>query len=203
VSNARYSLSFATGGLFHRESAKLAELYNELHEWNAVHTKVVSENILQARTESSLGRIWREVVARLKNLNDAELNLFIEANHQEQGYILWLAICRRYKFIADFAVDVLRERFITLKTDLNYEDFDSFFNRKSEWHSELDKMRPDTRNKLRRVLFKMLRDADLLTAKNLINAAMLSPKLLDMISHGNRKEVLYFPVFESDLKGML
>jgi hypothetical protein len=203
VSNVRYSLSFATGGLFHRESVKLAKLYLELHDWSTVREKVFSENILQARTESSLGRIWREIVARLKNLNVAELNLLVDATHQEQGYILWLAICRRYKFIADFAVDVLRERFITLKADLNYEDFDSFFNRKSEWHSELDKMQPDTRDKLRRVLFKMLRDADLLTTNDMINAAMLSPKLLDMISYGNRKEVLYFPVFESDLKGML
>ncbi|WP_039960747.1 BrxA family protein, partial [endosymbiont of Riftia pachyptila] len=117
-------------------------------------------------------------------------------------YLLWMAICRRYKFIADFAVEVFRERYISLKNDLNYEDFDVFFNKKSEWHSELDEVRPVTRNKLRQVLFKMLREADLLTANNTINAAMLSPRLIDVISHGNRRDVLYFPAFESDLKGM-
>jgi hypothetical protein len=203
VGNLRYSLSFATGGLFHRESVKVAALYLELHDWSAVRDRVISQNILQARTASTLGRTWREVAARLKNLNDDEYNFLVDATHQEQVYILWLAICRRYRFIADFAIDVLHERFITLKAELNYEDFDSFFNRKSEWHSELEKIRPDTRNKLRRVLFKMLRDADLLTANNWINAAMLSPRLMDLISHGNRREVLYFPTFESDLKGIL
>lgn len=198
----RYSMSFTTGSLFHRESVKLATLYLTLSDWNAVRDDVIRKNILQARALNTLKRICREVISRLKTLNARELDFLVDANHQEQGYLLWLAVCRRYKFIADFAFEVVRERYITLKADLSHEDFDSFFNRKSEWHSELDEVRPATRNKLRQVLFKMLREADLLTANNMINAAMLSPRLIDVISHGNRRDVLYFPAFESDLKGM-
>ena len=82
------------------------------------------------------------------------------------------------------------------------EDFDSFFNRKSEWHLELDEITPATRGKLRQVLFKILREADLLTANNMIHAAMLSPRLLDLIHQGSRRDILHFPVFESDVKGM-
>ena len=128
--------------------------------------------------------------------------MFAEANPQDQNYLLWLAVCRRYTFIADFAVEVLRERYITLKSDLNYEDFDIFFNQKSEWHIELEKIRPATRNKLRQVLFKILREADLLTTNNMINAAMLSHSLLDAIPHNNCRDILFFPAFESDLKGI-
>ena len=202
MSNDRYSMSFTTGSLFHRESVKLAALYLELGDWNAVRDKVIAENLLQTRTLNTLKRVCREVISRLKTLSVGELEFLIDANHQEQGHLLWLAVCRRYRFIADFAVEVLRERYITLKTDLSHEDFDSFFNRKSEWHSELDEIRPATRSKLRQVLFKILREADLLTANNMINAAMLSPRLLDVIPHGSRRDILYFPVFESDLKGM-
>ena len=115
---------------------------------------------------------------------------------------MWIAVCRRYRFIADFAVEVLRERYITLKSDLTHEDFDSFFNRKSEWHLELEEITPATRGKLRQVLFKILREADLLTANNMIHAAMLSPRLLDLIQQGSRRDILHFPVFESDVKGM-
>jgi hypothetical protein len=85
---------------------------------------------------------------------------------------------------------------------LSHEDYDSFFNKKSDWHPELDEIRPSTRSKLRQVLFKILREADLLTKNNMINAAMLSPRLLDVIHRGSRRDVSYFPVFESDLKGM-
>jgi hypothetical protein len=196
-------MSFTTGSLFHRESVKLVALYLDLGDWNSVRDKVIAENLLQTRTLNTLKRVCREVISRLKTLSSGELELLIEGGHQEQAYLLWLAVCRRYRFIADFAVEVLRERFITLKADLTYEDFDSFFNRKSEWHSELDEITPTTRSKLRQVLFKILREADLLTANNMINAAMLSPRLLDVIPQGSRRDVLYFPVFDSDLKGMV
>lgn len=198
----RYSMSFTTGGLFHRESVNLAALYLDLGDWNSVRDKVVAENLLQTRTLNTLKRVCREVVSRLRTLSQSELEFLVEGSHQEQAYLLWLAVCRRYRFIADFAVEVLRERYITLKADLTHEDFDSFFNRKSEWHLELDEITPATRSKLRQVLFKILRDADLLAANNMINAAMLSPRLLDVIHRGNRRDVSYFPVFESDLKGM-
>jgi len=203
MSSDRYSMSFTTGSLFYRESVKIAELYLEFEDWNAVRDKVIIENLLQSRTLNTLKRVCRELISRLKTLSAEELSYLVETDSQQQSYLLWIAICRRYRFIAEFAVEVLRERYITLKTDLNYEEFDSFYNRKSEWHKEIDAIRPATRNKLRQVLFKMLREADLLTHSNMINAAMLSPHLLDVILHGNQRDVLCFPAFESDLRGMV
>lgn len=202
MSNERYIMSFTTGNLYHRESVKLAALYLDLGDWNSVHDKVISENLLQTRTLNTQKRVYIEVVSRLKTLNPAELEFLVEASHQEQAYLLWLAVCRRYRFIADFAVEVIRERYITLKTDLPPEDFNSFLYRKSEWHSELDAISAASRIKLRQVLFKILKDADILSANNMINAAMLTPRLLELIHQGNRNEVLYFPAFESDVKGV-
>jgi len=200
MSNDRYSMSFTTGSLFHRESVELAALYLDLDNWNAVRDKVIAENLLQTRTLNTLKLVCREIISRLRTLSLSELEFLVEGSHQEQAYLLWLAVCRRYRFIADFAVEVLRERYITLKNDLTYEDFDSFFNQKSDWHWELNEITPATRGKLRQVLFKMLREADLLTANNMIQAAMLSPRLLDLIQRGSRRDVLYFPVFESELR---
>ncbi len=197
----KYSMSFTTGGLFHHDSLKLAKLYLHLDDWGLVRHKVIDENLLQARTLSTLKRVCREIISRLKTLHSSELQFLIDTFQQEQAYLLWIAICRRYRFIADFAVEVLRERYITLKNNLNHEDFDAFFNRKSEWHEELETITPATRNKLRQVLFRILREADLLTANNNINAAMLSSSLLDVMSDDRLQSILYFPVFESDLKG--
>jgi hypothetical protein len=195
-------MSFTTGSLFHRESVELAALYLDLGDWNAVRSKVIAQNLLQTRTLNTLKRVCREIISRLKTLSSGELEFLVEGRHQEQAFLLWLAVCRRYKFVSDFAVEVLRERYITLKCDLTHEDFDSFFNRKSEWHLELDEITPATRSKLRQVLFKILREADLLTANNMIHAAMLSPRLLGLIHKGSRRDILHFPVFESDVKGM-
>lgn len=193
-------MSFTAGSLFHRESVELASLYLALGCWNSVRDRVIEENLLQTRTLSTRKRVCREIISRLRTLSPSELELLVEGSHQEQAYILWLAVCRRYRFIADFAIEVLRERYITLKSDLTHENFDFFFNRKSEWHLELDKITPTTRGKLRQVLFKMLREADLLTTNNTIHAAMLSPRLLNLIHQGNGRDIFYLPIVESDVK---
>jgi len=198
----KYILSFTTGGLFRRESAELASLYRDLGDWNSVRDKVIAENLLQTRTLNTLKRICREIISRLRTLSPGELEFLVEGSHQEQAYLLWLSVCRHYNFIADFAVEVLREHYITMRGDITHADFDSFFNRKSEWHVELDKLTPATRSKLRQVLFRILREADLLTGNNMIRAAMLTPELLELILQGSRRELLFFPVFESELKGM-
>lgn len=196
-----YIMSFTTGGLFHQESVKLSLLFLELGDWNAVRDRVLSDNLLQARTLNTSKRVCREIISRLRKLDPREIDLLVHSSTQEQRYLLWVAACRRYKFIADFAVEVVRERYISLKYDLHYEDYDSFFNRKSEWHPELDEIRPTTRKKLRQVLFKILREADLLTADNTINSAFLSSRLLEVISLCSRQDIMVFPVFESDLNG--
>ncbi len=195
-------MSFTTGSLFHRESVKFAELYLELGSWDATRSHIIHQNVLQARTLNTSKRICPEVISRLKTMSSQELSFLVETNSKDQAYLLWLAVCRRYRFIADFAVEVIRERFISLKTDLNYVDFDSFFNRKSEWHVELDEIQSSTKIKLRQVLFKMLREADLLTENHLINAANLSPNLIEAIYQADRQEIMYFPLFESNLKDM-
>lgn len=202
MSDDRYSMSFTTGSLFHRESVQLAALYLEAGTWNTVRERVLAENLLQARTLNTLRRVCSEIISRLRTLTHDELAFLVEASHQEQGYLLWLAVCRRYRFIADFAVEVLRERYITLKNDLPLDEFDFFFNRKSEWHVELDAISSSTRGKLRQVLFKTLCEADLLAANNLIQTAMLSPGLLELIRQSNPADLLYFPVFASALKGI-
>ena len=201
MSNGRYSMSFTTGSIFHRESVELAALYLDLGDWNSVREKVIAENILQTRTLSTLKRVCREVVSRLRTLNSGELEFLVEGRREEQAYLLWLAVCRRYRFVADFAIEVLRERFISLKTDLHHEEFDSFFNRKSEWHPELDDICPATRKKLRQVLFKILRETNLLNADHTINAALLTPRLLATIPQSNTLDVLVFPAFDSQLRG--
>lgn len=202
MSDDRYSMSFTTGSLFHLESVRLAVLYLELQSWTDVRDQVIEDNLLQAKTLNTLKRVCREIISRLKRLTPHELRFLSEASHQEQGFLLWVAICRRYKFIADFAVEVLRERYITLRNDLTYEDFDVFFHRKAEWHPEVDQVAPATRQKLRQVLFKILREADLLTDHGMIQPTMLSAGLLEVLTQKNSASILYFPIFESDLRGM-
>ncbi len=113
----KYLMSFSTGGLFLAESARIAELFLRLEDWSLVKKQVHASNLLQARTQSSLNRVCREAISRLKILSNQELRFLVEANRQEQGYLLWIAVCRRYDFLGDFAIEVLR-KLPFMETDL-------------------------------------------------------------------------------------
>lgn len=192
----KYRMSFTSGGLFHTESAKLISLFFHLKEWSDVRDKVVTDNLLQTKTVSASKRLSREIVLRLQHLSMKELDYFIEAQPKDQCYILWISVCRCYNFIGDFSIEVLRERYLALKMDLPHNEFDIFFNKKAEWHSEIDKIKLSTKQKLRQVLFRMLREADLLEGNGIIKPAILSPRFLEIIQHKNQQDILYFPILE-------
>lgn len=187
-------MSFTAGALLQPESVTIAKLYLEVGDWDLVKEKVIAENLLQSRALSTLKRLSHEIIARLETLSIDELTLLTESEYQDQAYILWIAICRYYRFIADFATEVLRERFITFKPDLQHSDFDTFLNRKCDWHSELDSLSVSTRKKLRQVLFKMLRDANFLDSRNNIQATMLSSRLIGIIKHNDSRDIKYFTI---------
>ena len=189
-------MSFTAGALLQPESVTIAKLYLELGSWNEVKDKAITNNVLQSRAVSTLKRISYEIISRLSTLTSEELILLVNSSHKDQAYLIWMAVCRHHNFIADFATEVLRERFITFKPDLQYSDFDVFFNRKCDWHSELDGLSISTKKKLRQVLFKMLREADFLDGKNNIQATILSPRLLDVIERSGGRDIMYFTVSE-------
>lgn len=195
----KYSFSFATGGLLYQDSVSVATLFVEFGNWNQVRDLVADRNLLQTRTQKSSVRLCREICSRLKTLREKEINLLVDGMVKDKGYILWLALCRRYKFIRDFAVEVLREKPLNLEPELQIQDFESFFNQKAEWHDELEALKPETKIKGRRTLFKMLREADLISPENRIHPALPSTSLINTVFLERQKEALFFPLLEFQL----
>ena len=190
----KYSMAFTTGALFHHESVKLAERYATFKQWNEVRNAVIAENLLQARTVNTLRRVANEVIARLKTLSAQELGFLVEAGYTDQAYIFWLAVCRRYTFIGDFAVDVLHAKFATLNSSITYDDYAVFFNKKAEWHNELDRIAPVTKTKVRQTLFKMMREAGLLDKNDTILPVVPSATLSDLLADIQPRERMFFPL---------
>ena len=192
----KYIMSFTAGALLYHESVKLAELYSSCRQWDEVKRMAITENVIQARAISTLQRITSEIIARLKNLSLQEITFITTSGYTEQKYVLWLAVCRRYKFIADFVVDIVYNNFVSLKTTVTYDDYNAFFNNKAEWHSEVDAVTTSTRQKLRNTLFQMLREAGLLDKKNTIIPLLPSPAFQSVLSAMAERERLFFPLSE-------
>jgi len=195
-----YSMSFTSGGLLRYESLVVAEQYSRLADWNAVRDKVAAENLLQMRTRNAAQRIGREVISRLKQLTPLQLLLLCDGSPQEQELTLWLAVCKRYRFIYDFAAEVVREKCLRLDFGLTHDDFDSFFGHKAEWHPEVEAVAPVTRAKQRQLLFKMLREAELLSSAGRIVPALLPSSLIAAIRDDDPAHFVVYPVSDMEIK---
>jgi len=137
---------------------------------------------------------------RLDQLTEKQLELLVEGNYQEQRQLLWYAICKRYTYIQEFAVEVLHEKFMRLDYELTDFDYDSFFNRKADWHVELEGLSNSTRIKIKTVLFRMMREASLISDNHLIIPATLSGRLVDILSPDAPMSFQIFPIPEPNIR---
>jgi hypothetical protein len=189
----RYELSFTTGALLEREATLLAPVYIEERDWEKVRNVAVKSNLLQARTYRTGVRLVRETVKRLSTLADNEVQILVELTGPERAYFMWAAACRRYRLIGEFAEEIVRERFLVLATTLEYGDFDGFVRNKTLWHEELAEIKDSTLQKLRSNVFKMLQEAELLSEAGCIIPAVLSERLVAVLSARKPSDLRYFP----------
>ena len=188
-----YRMSFTIGGLFLNESVAAAVAQERLGDWGLTQQAIESGEAVGFRKTSSMHRAAREVVTRLRRLTEAELGLLRRGAREEQAALLWLAVCRTYRLVGEFAIDELQERFLSMRPELEPEAFGRFIEAKAEWNKELATLRPSTRQKLQQVLFRILREAGLLSREGEIQRMPLSKRLLAILGERNASELAFFP----------
>ncbi len=191
--NEKYSMAFTTCSLLIQESIKIAELFCKEKDWKKVSQIATDENLFQYRTVSSLKRTLSEIISRLKLLSEDAINLLIHGYKEEQIQVLWLAVCLRYQFIYEFSVEVIREKYRSMQYKIEQFDFDAFFNSKMNYHESLENITETTRKKLKQVLFKMMKEAEIINNDDNVQVALLSEKIVSVIGSMNQKYLMVFP----------
>lgn len=191
-----YRLSFVVGGLLSTEATIAVPLYLRLHDWIAVRSALVEDNLLHARTRATAVRLAREVVQRMSTLNDAELSYLATALSPDRRPLLWAAACRHYEIVADFAHEVLRGSCLCGIDALSAADFERFWDVKALWHSELEETRPSTRAKIRTNLFLAMRQAGLLEEECIVEP-LLSREVRVFLDQRSPSDLRFFPVRSS------
>lgn len=189
-----YKMSFSTGGLFLNETLAVARLHVLGKPWSATIGLALTEGAASLPKAASQRRTLREIVNRLSTLTDAERDyLLADADRGDQLALLWLATCRAYRFVREFATEVLRERYLSFQLDLPLESFDILFAAKAEWDDGLAEISSSTKAKLRQVLFRIMREANVISDDNRILSAYVSPRLKAMLEEQNPQDLLLFP----------
>jgi len=199
-SATKYRMSFTVGGLFYQEAVSAADLFIKSKDWAKVRKEILKTNLFQARTVRSLEIICREVLSRLKLLSLEQLKIIQDGSRQEQLQMLWIAVCKRYSFIRDFAIEVIREKFLLMDYAITEEDYTIFFDTKAEWHEELEKLKDSTKKKLKQVLFRILREAEITSEANIILPSILTKRVAKVLFSDKSGLYIVLPVSDADFK---
>jgi hypothetical protein len=193
-SNQRYKMSFTSGGLFLNESVAVAALHQHGERWSQTLDRALEERMTSLPKAASNRRTLREIVNRLSTLSDEEIKfLKDEAERQDQQYLLWVAACRAYRFVREFSVEVICDRHLSLQFDLPLESFDIFFAAKADWDDGLASISDTTRNKLRQILFRMMREASIISDDHRIQSTYLSNPLRALLETNGSADLVVFP----------
>ena len=176
----KYRLSFGTGNAYINESNLILRKYLENKDWKETEKYSIENNILQTNTLSSSKRIFREISLRLKSLSNEERKFFIRSNYVDQSILIWISICRTYKFIGDFASMIISEKFNSYQTNLNYDDFNYFYEQQKVLHEELNALKDSTRKKLRQVIFRIMKELNIISKRQEITPLLPSKEIKEI-----------------------
>lgn len=187
-------MSFTTGGLFLNESIAVARLHNLGESWNETIVRALDDGATSLPKTASNRRTLSEITQKLIMLSDDELQYLLEdADRFDQQALLWLGTCRAYRFIREFTLEVIREQYLSYQLDLSRHSFNMLLDTKAEWNSGIASLSTSTRLKLRQIMFRMLREAGVISQHNRIQSAILSPRLKNLILKKNPNELAIFP----------
>ena len=193
-----YNFSFIAGGLLVNELTAVAEVLHELQDWDKTGAYVESENLLRSRAASSGRRMFAEIRNRLQVLTKTQRVLLTEGVTSDQTDVAWLAVCKAYRIVREFAEEVVRERFVTLAMTVSGEDFDRFLNAKEAWEPRLESLAESTREKARTVVMRMLREAGITSDDGFIQPTLLSEELVAAIRSDDVSLYRIFPISDQD-----
>lgn len=173
-----YKIGFARTALL-RETVLVAQQFNELQDWARVRQTVIDDNVLQTRAKRTSSIIYNEIHKRLKLLSADQIDVMGRDYTQDVRQLIWIAICKQYPFIGEFALEVLASAWAARRYAITYDDYGYFFNAKAEWHPELDQVSDKTRSNARQMLFQIMRQCELLNESNELIPQMLSVAVQD------------------------
>lgn len=200
MSPKKYKLSFTAASLSISQSITIATEYLQCEDWDETKRVITEGNLLQSRVRSSSLRTYRELAQRLQLLTKDQLEILVDGAIQEQKHLLWYAICKRYTFIFEFAREVMRDKFLAMDYELTELDYAAFFDKKADWHPELETLKPSTKGKIKQVVFRMLREAGLVSEDNRIRRTVLSERVVQVLQNDKPESFEIFPVLLADLE---
>lgn len=197
-----YRLSFSGAALQVEESIKIAQLYADLKDWEAVQAEVVGENALQKNQLKTTVRSFYEVRTRLKEMTPLQLERLAEGTFTEQQQLLWVAVCKVYPFIGAFALEVLLNKIQAFEYIVHESDYTEFLEAQTLKEPKLQQVSDSTYQKLRSRLYRMMEEAGIVNNREerVITPPVVTTYVAEALIDEDPKLLRYLLVSDRDIR---
>lgn len=159
-------------------------------------------NDLGAGKSSTGKRMLTEFKKRISFLTPAEKESLLEGDLITKKQIAFLSLCKTYAIIKDFALEVLREKFLTYDYQITDGDYLIFYRRKVGQYEKMESLSTSTEKKIKQVIFNMLYEAGLIndTKSRIIQPQIIDLQVMTVISQDNPNWLKVLLVSDSDIE---
>jgi len=159
----------------------MATLFEQTRDWEVVKQKVLEENLLQKNSLATRKRIYSELKKRIEKLSEDELRYFNTAPMEDLKILSFVGCLKSYRFIYEFVIEVVREKFLLFDYQIESSDYNSFFESKLAISQKLGSISETTQKKLRQVVYRILAEVGLIESTK--NPCITKPLLSESIIH--------------------
>ena len=194
----KYRFSFTAGSSQIADFTRLAKMVVDA----GYELDRISRDDVGKGKERTNQRHFQELRIRLGTLTNEEIEVLADGDLNDKKCITLLALCKSYRFVLDFVVEVVREKALVYDFEIRESDYNSFVNRKIYDHPELDELSESTKDKIKQVLFRILAEVDLIdNAKSrVIQNVLIAPKLFNIVKRDNPELLKIFLKPDSEIK---
>jgi hypothetical protein len=104
-----YSFSFTATTLRLDDFRQAVELFRQSPPSIGIDSLIEDFSSRKSRTNK---RILQEYLKRYEALTPAQIDLFTRTGYHQQAQIALLSCCKVYPYIADFVIEVIREKYL-------------------------------------------------------------------------------------------
>lgn len=198
---SKYSLAFTAASLRLNDMVKVADIAIE-HGLTDLREIRESEMVFNSGKAQTSDREFREIRKRLEYLTPDQMDILAHGSLMSQKQVAFLAVCKHYDIIRDFAVDVLLDKTMIFKYQITESDFTTFINSKIQSHPELETFSESTLKKAKQVLFHILEQAGIINnaLEKIIQPQLLHPILVKAVADDDPSWLRIFMMPDLDIK---
>ena len=198
-----YSFAYTAASMKFHDFMRLAQYVRD-EGLDIDRQKPDPDHIMRRDNRRTNTREFRELLKRYQKMTPAQRHLITEVDIPSQRQLAMVGICKLYAFVRDFILETVREKYLGLDYQLTDGDFQSFFNRKRDMHTELDEFSESTIRKARQVTWRMLEQAGLIesTKNRRILPQYVQPRVAEVIREDDPQLLKLFLLSDHEIQAL-